>query len=121
MTITFKGTTIADDSAARSGVSALKSRAQGNIQSSPGVDKSAPLIEGRGNRVRSVTFLSKMQHESVTAALDHWDDVSDFPGTDGDLVIGGHTHHAGCRMVECEPFGCKTIATYEFEIGEDPA
>lgn len=120
MTITYQGTTVAEDGGtSRSGVSALRSRAEGNVQESPGVDLSMPLIEGRGNRKRVVTFAAKMQFEDEAAALAHWEAVSEFPGTAGELVIGETTHWAGCRAADSEPIGVSVKTSYEFVIGQD--
>lgn len=121
MTITFQGSTIADDSASRSGVAGLRASAAGNVQVSPGVDGSEPLVEGRGNNSREVTFTSRMQHATPAAALEHWDGMLGLPGQDGALVIGGHSHHAACRRADGEPQGVRTIITYTFVIGQEPS
>lgn len=124
MTITFNnGTatvTLADDSSARSGASALKSRAEGNVQESPGVDRSTPTVEGMGNNRRAVTFASKMQFTTAALALAFWETVSDLPGQHGTLTIGAKARWAACRAVESEPMGLKVISSFEFVSGGEP-
>lgn len=125
MTITFNnGTatvTLADDSSARSGASGLKSKAEGNVQESPGVDRETPYIEGMGNNRRVITFSSKMQFGTPELALAHWETVSALPGQHGTLTIGGTGHWAACRAADSEPMGVKVVTSYEFVLGAEPA